>query len=151
LNERQKRFIAAYIVDPNATNAAKIAGYSEKTAYSIGQRLLKNVEIKQELEAKTERLNVKTEWTKEISVNEAKSQYERWKEERPEIAHKYKENLDRLNGLLVERKEVNSTIKQVRDIDTSRLTDDELVEEIGRRVKLPATVVKSTDETEKVV
>ncbi|MFR5472136.1 MAG: terminase small subunit [Romboutsia sp.] len=31
----------------NATESAKKAGYSEKTAYSSGQRLLKRVEIKE--------------------------------------------------------------------------------------------------------
>jgi phage terminase small subunit len=43
-------FLNSYLVDFNATRAAKVAGYSEKTAYSIGQRLLKNVEIKQAIE-----------------------------------------------------------------------------------------------------
>lgn len=45
LEERKEIFCRAYIIDLNATNAAKIAGYSEKTAYSLGQRLLKNVEV----------------------------------------------------------------------------------------------------------
>jgi phage terminase small subunit len=47
LNERQKRFVEEYIIDLNATAAAVRSGYSEKTAYSIGQRLLKKVEIQQ--------------------------------------------------------------------------------------------------------
>lgn len=42
---KQQKFIDAY--EGNATKAAKDAGYSEKTAYSQGQRLLKNVEILQ--------------------------------------------------------------------------------------------------------
>jgi terminase small subunit len=46
LNVRQKSFIGFYWETRNATEAAKKAGYSEKTAYSIGQRLLKNVEVK---------------------------------------------------------------------------------------------------------
>lgn len=41
--EKQKRFIQCY--DGNATKAALKAGYSKKTAYSSGQRLLKDVEI----------------------------------------------------------------------------------------------------------
>ena len=43
--ERIERFCRAYIVDLNATNAAISAGYSKKTAYSQGARLLKNVEV----------------------------------------------------------------------------------------------------------
>ena len=46
MNEKQKNFAQEYIKDKNATQAAIRAGYSEKTAYSIGQRLLKNVEVK---------------------------------------------------------------------------------------------------------
>lgn len=45
LTTRQRLFVEAYLANPNATEAAIKAGYSEKTAYSIGQRLLKNVEI----------------------------------------------------------------------------------------------------------
>ena len=46
LNIKQKRFADEYLICSNATEAAKKAGYSEKTAYSIGQRLLKKVEVK---------------------------------------------------------------------------------------------------------
>lgn len=45
LNDKQARFAEEYIIDLNATLAAQRAGYSEKTAYSQGQRLLKHVEI----------------------------------------------------------------------------------------------------------
>jgi len=43
---KQQRFIEAYCVSGNCTQAAKEAGYSPDTAYSIGSRLLKNVEIR---------------------------------------------------------------------------------------------------------
>lgn len=46
MNERQQKFAVEYIVDYNATQAAKRAGYSEKTAYQQGHMLLKNREIK---------------------------------------------------------------------------------------------------------
>ncbi len=46
LTEKQKRFVVEYIKDYNATQAAIRAGYSEQTAYSQGNRLLKKVEIK---------------------------------------------------------------------------------------------------------
>ena len=45
MNVRQQKFCDYYLQSGNATDAAIKAGYSEKTAYSIGQRLLKNVEI----------------------------------------------------------------------------------------------------------
>lgn len=45
MNERHKRFAEFYASCANATEAAKKAGYSDKTAGSQGQRLLKKVEI----------------------------------------------------------------------------------------------------------
>lgn len=56
MNERQKHFADEYIISKNATQSAIIAGYSEKTAYSIGQRLLKNVEISEYIKKRTEEL-----------------------------------------------------------------------------------------------
>lgn len=46
LTAKQMRYVEEYLVDLNATAAAIRAGYSKKTAYSLGQRLLKNVEVK---------------------------------------------------------------------------------------------------------
>lgn len=45
LNERQKAFADYYIQTGNATEAAIKAGYSKKTAYSIGNENLKKPEI----------------------------------------------------------------------------------------------------------
>lgn len=44
LSLKQQKFCEYYVELGNATEAAKRAGYSEKTAYSQGQRMLKNVE-----------------------------------------------------------------------------------------------------------
>lgn len=56
LNAKQELFCREYLVDLNATQAAKRAGYSEKTAYSIGQENLKKPEIQDRIaELKTER------------------------------------------------------------------------------------------------
>lgn len=45
MNDKQRRFVDEYLVDLNATQAAIRAGYSAKTAYAQGQRLLKHVEV----------------------------------------------------------------------------------------------------------
>ncbi len=45
LTLKRRRFGEEYIIDLNATKAAERAGFSLKTAYSQGQRLLKNVEV----------------------------------------------------------------------------------------------------------
>lgn len=48
----RERFVAEYVLDHNATQAAIRAGYSPHTAYSSGQRLLKRDEIKQAISAR---------------------------------------------------------------------------------------------------
>lgn len=58
LNEMQKAFADYYIETANATESAKRAGYSEKTARSQGQRLLTNVDISAYIR---ERLNEQSE------------------------------------------------------------------------------------------
>jgi phage terminase small subunit len=45
LNERQQAFVREYVVDFNATKAAKRAGYAEAGAYQRGYELLKKREI----------------------------------------------------------------------------------------------------------
>lgn len=45
LNDKQRMFALEWMVDMNATQAAIRSGYSKKTAYSQGQRLLKHVEV----------------------------------------------------------------------------------------------------------
>jgi len=53
LNARQTAFVAAYlgVARFNATKAALLAGYSEKTAHAIGSNLLKKVEIQAAVQA----------------------------------------------------------------------------------------------------
>lgn len=51
LNPKQARFVAEYLIDLNATQAAIRAGYSQKTAYSQGERLLRHVEVQEAIQA----------------------------------------------------------------------------------------------------
>ena len=46
LNDKQRRFVEEYLIDLNATQAAIRAGYSAKTAHSIGEENLRKPEIK---------------------------------------------------------------------------------------------------------
>jgi len=70
LTERQQRFCDEYLIDLNATQAAIRAGYKEKTAYSAGQRLLKNVEVQNHISArKTDRVE-RTEITQDMVLRE---------------------------------------------------------------------------------
>lgn len=50
LTPKQQLFIKNYLIFKNASKAARIAGYSAKTARSAGSRLLTNVDISTALE-----------------------------------------------------------------------------------------------------
>ena len=52
---KQKRFKKEYLVDFNSTRAAIRSGYSEKTAYSQGQRLLKVVEMQEAMQKESQK------------------------------------------------------------------------------------------------
>ena len=56
MNAKQEMFVNEYLIDYNATQAAIRAGYSERTAYSIGQRLLKNVEVENSIKEQREKI-----------------------------------------------------------------------------------------------
>lgn len=57
LTARQRKFCDEYLISGNATDAAIKAGYSPKTAKSIGQRLLTFVDLKQYIDAELEKLH----------------------------------------------------------------------------------------------
>lgn len=65
LNAKQQAFCDEYIIDFNATQAAIRAGYSEKTSYSHGQRLLNDVEIQKEISKKQIERSKRTEITQD--------------------------------------------------------------------------------------
>lgn len=55
MTPKQEKFCAEYLVDLNAKQAAIRAGYSAKTAESIGSRLLSNVNVKNHIALLRER------------------------------------------------------------------------------------------------
>lgn len=66
LTSKQARFIEEYLLDLNATQAAIRAGYSAKTAYSIGQEILKKPEIQEAIcqaqKDRSERTKIDQDW-----------------------------------------------------------------------------------------
>ena len=73
LNERQKKFGDEYLIDLNATQAAIRAGYSEKTSYALGQRLLKNVEVAAYIEKRTKARIDRTQINQDFVLTELMS------------------------------------------------------------------------------
>lgn len=73
LTPKKLKFVDEYMIDFNATGAAERSGYSKKTAYSQGQRLLKDVEIAALIKKKKEELANSAKLSRdEIAENLAK-------------------------------------------------------------------------------
>lgn len=70
INDRQKKFVDEYLIDLNATQAAIRAGYSAKTARSMGQRLLTKVDVQAKIEKRKKRMVEKVEITQERVLSE---------------------------------------------------------------------------------
>ena len=69
LTAKQSRFVEEYLIDLNATQAAIRAGYSQRTAYSQGQRLLKHVEVAAVIERASAELSERTGFAAEDTVH----------------------------------------------------------------------------------
>jgi hypothetical protein len=70
LTAKQIRFVDEYLVDFNATQAAIRAGYSEKTANTIGAQNLAKLSIQAEISRRQKDLQRRTEVTQERVVKE---------------------------------------------------------------------------------
>lgn len=75
LNDKQRLFIAEYLVDLNATQAAIRAGYSQKTAAAVGHENLRKPKIasavQEAFEKRSERTEVTGDWVLERLVENA--------------------------------------------------------------------------------
>ncbi len=67
---RREMFPKEFLIDLNATKAAVRCGYSKKTAYSQGARLLKNVDIQKAIRAGMEKRQKKLEITADTWLRE---------------------------------------------------------------------------------
>lgn len=111
MNDRQKKFVAEYLICNNATKAAVAAGYSPKTAYSIGQENLKKPEIMEALQKVQVRQAEKFEYTAEESFkNLQKIQKMALESKRLNEALKAEELKGKLCGLYVERKDISGSL-----------------------------------------
>ena len=66
LNQKQENFSQAYVLHRNATEAAKAAGYSDKSAANQGYRLLQNDEILDRIEDLSKELETNINVIEEI-------------------------------------------------------------------------------------
>lgn len=69
LGKKQRLFIENYLVTFNATKAAIAAGYSGKTAYSIGNENLKKPEIKAVIDKRVREIIAQTDDKRAYLIN----------------------------------------------------------------------------------
>ncbi len=139
MTPKQKRFVEEYLLDLNATAAAKRAGYSKRTAYAQGQRLLKNVEIAAAIQkaqkARSERTKIDQDWVIERLVGvyeasmEARPVCDKNGEEKgftfnPTAANRALELIGKHKGMFIDRKLIG--LRRIED-----MTEDELVALLG--------------------
>ena len=123
MTHRQELFIQEYIKTGNATNSTIKAGYSKRTARSIGQRLLTNVDIKKKINELSQKIacnNIMTAkerqeyLTKLINADDVK------------ISDKLRavDILNKMTGEYIQKVEVNGNVKT--EDPFKNLTTDEL-------------------------
>lgn len=101
LTERRRRFVEAYLLNPNATVAAREAGYSTHTAHVLGSRQLKRPDVQtaiKEAQTKaTEAAGITIEWIADRLQTEATTA------EKPADRTRALELLGKWRGMFIER------------------------------------------------
>ncbi|WP_052076957.1 terminase small subunit [Xanthomonas cannabis] len=124
LTPRQQRFVAEYLKDQNAAQAAIRTGYSEKTAKQQGSRLLTVSAIAAAVRAGQKRVAAKAEVTVDSLMAELEqARRMALKEKQPSAAVTATMGKGKLAGLLVEKRHHTGAIGTY---DLSKITDDEL-------------------------
>ena len=125
MNPKQESFCQEYVIDSNATQAAIRAGYSPKTAYSQGQRLLKKVEVRtrvDELFAEhRERIDVTVDSLTDLLIGDRKLAHDN---KQAGAAVSASEKLAKLHGFMSERLKVDV------NVTTGEMSDAELEAEL---------------------
>lgn len=88
---KMMRFAQEYVIDRNATQAAIRAGYSERSAFAQGARLLRKDKVLQEIDRLTQELAEKTKLTAEAIVADLIEVKERCMQRAPVMVREGKE------------------------------------------------------------
>lgn len=122
INQRQKAFCEAYLASGNATDAAIKAGYSPRTARSIGQRLLTNVDIIQYLRKRNAEIMAKNT----ASLEEIYSFYtSMMRDSRAKNSDRLKA-AENLHGALIMERDYKERLAAGRENPCKNLTEKEL-------------------------
>ena len=137
LTPKQKRFCEEFIVDDNATQAAIRAGYSSRSAYSIGHENLKKPKIKRYINRLKKARNLRTQVTADRVLEELT---------KIAFAEKNKNTGDKLKALNMLGKHVGIFDKQPK-LDKQAWTGDvskmDPIEHINESIKFLKHVIYS--------
>ena len=115
LNDKQELFVQHYILTRNASEAAKAAGYSERSAYNQGYRLLQDETVQQRI------YDAEQEMTTDVNViSELENQYSYAKGHgHTNSAIKALEILSRVRGNKTNDEDILNIKKIVTDIQSA--------------------------------
>ena len=91
MSPKENRFVAEYLKDQNATQAAIRAGYSKRSAGNQGNRLMKNDEIKAAIDDRVQSIAEKVGASKEYVLAALKEVVERSLQRIPVMEFDYEE------------------------------------------------------------
>lgn len=123
LTPKQKMFVQEYLVDLNATAAARRAGYSEKTADRIGPELLGKTCVSQAIQEAIKKRQKRTEVTQDYVIEKLVEIAEKPASDRQDSDLKYSSKVKVLELL---GKHVGAFEKQERSIPGAETSDDDL-------------------------
>lgn len=107
LTPKQERFVEEYLVDLNASEAARRAGYSDKTCGDIGRQLLGKTHIKAALEKAKQERSTRTHVTQDYVIKE--------------LIHLYK-----VNSVLIEKYGFGGRDKDIDGNDAWKMVDSKV-------------------------
>lgn len=122
LTARQQAFVDEYLIDLNATQAALRAGYSEKTAGSIGNENLKKHEIQEAISAERKKRAERTKVDQDYVIRKLKEIADKEASDMTESDLKYSnkiralELLGKHTGAFEGRQETNDRVTVVIDV-----------------------------------
>lgn len=123
MNQRKRAFCEAYLISGNATDAAREAGYSPRSACSIGQRLLTFDDVREYLEQRNQEISAANTAQME-EVRQFWTATMRDENMKPSDRLKASELLAKTYGAFLERVEVDADVK-TREVMAS-MTEEEL-------------------------
>lgn len=88
LTPKQARFVAEYLIDLNATQAAKRAGYSERTADAIGLQLLRKTQVASAIAAAQAKRAERTEISQDFVLSTILDTVQRCRQAEPVLDRK---------------------------------------------------------------